>query len=340
MGVAVANKSLKPTLVLRSKKNPEPILYRIDQKECSIGRDQDNFIALDSRAVSRKHTTILEDGEAFFVIDNKSANGTSLNNRRLISGEKNILRPGDKIQIEDFEFTFQMIDSQNVSDPYDVTDTDILEVKMIKKILKAIDKETAPSFEILKGSQKGDRRVLEDKTQTLIIGRDADCDWMIDDDTISRHHAKLTKKWDVITLRDLKSKNGTYVNKKQIRERQLRDGDTILVGMVPLRFRNPQDVNVEALAPKLKTEEEMSEKSVPPHDNDGLTKDQQADKLRALTPSEAEAQDEEGSISVSQMTGSSQVTRTKRFGTAEMTWIIIGGVVFVLCLYGIVSLLK
>ncbi len=52
----------------------------------------------------------------------------------------------------------------------------------------------------------------------LIIGRDADCDIVIPDRQVSRHHAKVTKSPNGVLLEDLGSKNGTYLNNQPISE--------------------------------------------------------------------------------------------------------------------------
>ncbi len=46
----------------------------------------------------------------------------------------------------------------------------------------------------------------------FIIGRSSDCDLLIDDEQVSKHHACITRKADALRLEDLDSTNGTYVN--------------------------------------------------------------------------------------------------------------------------------
>ncbi|MDO8643989.1 MAG: FHA domain-containing protein [bacterium] len=311
----------KPTLIV-SGKGKKPEIYQIDQKEIFVGRDDVNFVVLPDRAVSRRHFSIQQDGGAFFVTDLKSANGTFLNERKITTDEKNILRPGDKLRIEKFEILFQMMERTEAADIYETTDTDILEVKMIKKILKAIDKEKSPSLEVLKGEHAGKKFMLEGTRQLVLIGRDPSCEWPIDDDRISRKHAKISRQWDTVTIEDLKSKNGIYVNNKRVKRRELRDGDVILLGTLPVRFKNPQDINMEALAPIIQKEKESSApKQVPDLAPEPPSLEQ--------PPSLREELEEESSV-----------TRRVRFSSQEILWIILGGAFFLLCLWGIVTLFK
>jgi pSer/pThr/pTyr-binding forkhead associated (FHA) protein len=69
------------------------------------------------------------------------------------------------------------------------------------------------------------------------IGRKADNDLVIDDHTVSGHHAKIVKIQSVYFLEDLKSTNGTVVNAKSIERAQLHDADVISIGQHRLIFQ-------------------------------------------------------------------------------------------------------
>jgi hypothetical protein len=73
---------------------------------------------------------------------------------------------------------------------------------------------------------------------TLVLGRDASCDIVLDDANVSRQHAQLTQ--DVIgtwKLTDLNSTNGTLINGNRVTNALLRDGDGITIGVTVLEFR-------------------------------------------------------------------------------------------------------
>jgi hypothetical protein len=70
-----------------------------------------------------------------------------------------------------------------------------------------------------------------------IIGRQADCDIIIRDSSVSRRHARLEFEKDNYLLIDLKSTNGTFVNGKRISSRKLQPGDRIKVGSSVLNFK-------------------------------------------------------------------------------------------------------
>ena len=62
----------------------------------TIGRSVDNDIRLGSTLVSRHHARVEVDGNATWVIDLSSANGTKVNGEKIT---RRLLEPGDKIQI-------------------------------------------------------------------------------------------------------------------------------------------------------------------------------------------------------------------------------------------------
>ncbi|NOZ29025.1 MAG: FHA domain-containing protein [Chloroflexi bacterium] len=85
-----------------------------------------------------------------------------------------------------------------------------------------------------RGGTEAGRRWLLDK-QSLTIGRADDCDIVLPDRVVSRHHARVYWIDGDYYVEDLGSKNGTYVNGKEVTEaQQLEDGDEI---QIALRFK-------------------------------------------------------------------------------------------------------
>lgn len=80
------------------------------------------------------------------------------------------------------------------------------------------------------GDLQGQRWTLK---KELMIGREPDCDIVIPDRQVSRHHARITLDKKGALLEDLGSKNGTYYNGDQVLEpKSLVDGDSVLIAMV------------------------------------------------------------------------------------------------------------
>ena len=73
---------------------------------------------------------------------------------------------------------------------------------------------------------------LPDTTQRveLSIGRADDCDLILDEATVSRHHAVLRRTPEGWELRDVGSTNGTRVNGWRVEQAALHAGDELRLG--------------------------------------------------------------------------------------------------------------
>lgn len=88
-------------------------------------------------------------------------------------------------------------------------------------------------------------------TPEINFGRSDDSDVVLVADEVSRHHAKIVQRNGKVILQDLKSMNGTYVNRQRVVERVLADEDEIWFGSkCRLRFRDDRSaMPTEPVAP-------------------------------------------------------------------------------------------
>lgn len=87
---------------------------------------------------------------------------------------------------------------------------------------------------VIYGQDLGKKYNLD--TPSLIIGRSSKCDIHVDQESVSRNHAKIVNSGKRLLIRDLGSTNGTYVNDQPVEEWILRDGDLIKIGRTILKF--------------------------------------------------------------------------------------------------------
>ena len=67
----------------------------------------------------------------------------------------------------------------------------------------------------------------------LVIGREPECDIIVNDRQVSRKHARISFDKDQIKLADLNSKNGTMLNGEYVTTTEsLKDGDEVIIGLV------------------------------------------------------------------------------------------------------------
>lgn len=85
------------------------------------------------------------------------------------------------------------------------------------------------------GTETGKRFVLDSHSMT--IGRLPNTEIYIDTPSVSRRHAELAVSGDLVTIRDLDSANGTFINDLRTDGVvTLKDGDLIRLGKVFLKF--------------------------------------------------------------------------------------------------------
>ena len=78
-----------------------------------------------------------------------------------------------------------------------------------------------------------------------VVGRLPENDVSLEEDGVSRQHARLRKMADHWFLEDLGSTNGSFVNDERISSRALRDGDMLRFGTAILRFLFGSNIEAE-----------------------------------------------------------------------------------------------
>ncbi len=117
-GVQLLTVSIKSASILRylnrvafvCKRPGVPFAHLI-----SIGRSASNDIAIAVDSVSKVHGYFALDGENWCFTDHGSTNGSLLNDRPIRSGQKNVLRDGDLLQLG-LEVTLQYLTPERLYD--------------------------------------------------------------------------------------------------------------------------------------------------------------------------------------------------------------------------------
>ncbi len=96
--------------------------------------------------------------------------------------------------------------------------------------------------------KNGSRKTFSLRSDTTIIGRDDDCDLRIPLKDVSRRHCQVSRNNESLKIRDLDSRNGTFINGKRINdETTARAGDYITI--FPLTFLLQIDGEPQKIAP-------------------------------------------------------------------------------------------
>ena len=85
----------------------------------------------------------------------------------------------------------------------------------------------------LHGINKGDQFELQEGVST--IGRSPDCEVVLFDRKVSRHHCQIVRRGKHFTVQDLDSTHGTLLNGEKMRGKVvLREGDKLQLGQTTL----------------------------------------------------------------------------------------------------------
>lgn len=84
----------------------------------------------------------------------------------------------------------------------------------------------------------GGRNFQLDAGRAVVVGRGRQCEIVVDDDTVSSAHARLelNAQGQLVTIADLHSSNGTYLNGKRITNVQAQTGDVVRFGSAEFKL--------------------------------------------------------------------------------------------------------
>lgn len=170
----------------------------------TFGRDKKNDIVLDSPIVSSKHGYFKIDDDSISIYDNKSKNGLFINNILLFDGC--VIGYNDTIKID------------NPLDP------------LVQGVLMVLSTE--------KDSDKWNTFNLSKKDE-IVIGRNKDCDIVLDSVTIANYHAKIIKRDEGYYLDNYDKSGGIIIDNKILNEEvRLRDKDVFIINNIKLIYDN------------------------------------------------------------------------------------------------------
>jgi predicted component of type VI protein secretion system len=96
------------------------------------------------------------------------------------------------------------------------------------------------TFLVLEGVDKG--RVYRDLQIPVTIGREEGNGLRLNDERVSRYHAKVQFEDGDVIITDLDSTNGTRVNGSAVQIRRLRPGDQVSIGRSMLLFGTMEEI--------------------------------------------------------------------------------------------------
>jgi pSer/pThr/pTyr-binding forkhead associated (FHA) protein len=110
------------------------------------------------------------------------------------------------------------------------------------------DANNEPRFALrfISGKYQGGEYPLSEG-QEIVIGRSSELDMVLVEEMVSRKHARIALSDGTISIEDLGSTNGTFVNGEKVQQGTLREGDRVLIGTNILKVvAAPQDAEARA----------------------------------------------------------------------------------------------
>lgn len=188
-----------------------------------IGSAPDADIVLRGEGVLPQHCEMQVNAQGVML---KIARGAAVSvNQRLVDGLLS-LRPGDQIAFDTVEATLVVIDAVRPGERPATPEIDDVNVTTVRA---ALPKYT---LRALTGRMLGRSYPL---TGATVVGRAPDCQLRLDDNNLSRKHAKLIPTNEGVVIEDLGSTNGSFHNGKRVQRAVAQAGDEI--GFDTLRFQ-------------------------------------------------------------------------------------------------------
>ena len=129
----------------------------------------------------------------------------------------------------------------------DGDDTSLLTSSDARLTYKDVVRTTVAQLAVLNGELEGTVYLLTDPEYT--IGRQADNTLQITDLGISGHHSRIFRGPDGYVLEDLKSRNGTWLNKTRVFHAVLQNNDDIRIGSTDFKYQILYDAATQTPAP-------------------------------------------------------------------------------------------
>jgi len=201
-----------------------------------VGKGTEVNVSLDNERISRNHLQLVYNKEgSLHVTDLNSTNGTFLNGIKLEAGEDRVLKPKDKLQLAGVNGILIVV-AKAQDNSVSNTQTDIIEKLKSKK--------------------------------QVTIGRNSDCDIILDSETVSRYHATICDIGNgIYTIKDLGSRNGTFINGRKTKGIvEISLSDKIYIGRHQLSLKGEaKDLSEELAITAIGIEKTYYHKNKPPN---------------------------------------------------------------------------
>jgi len=222
--------------------NKKAYLKEFLQFPISIGRLNDNSLSFpDSLKMSRYHAIIKKENSNIILTDLQSHSGTYINDVAINEEQLNV---GTIFVIDKVEITVK--EDKKLEKKIDNNDFETLEncteiIELEANKTEAVSEESYSKNPIAIPLNKNQAKEFEIPDGESSVGRLPNNDLVIDSTSVSRRHCMLNFSNGLLTTTDLKSKNGTCVNGKKIKQSHaIKNGDILKFGNCEFKIKWPE----------------------------------------------------------------------------------------------------
>jgi pSer/pThr/pTyr-binding forkhead associated (FHA) protein len=205
-----------------------------------IGRRPDLELPLPFRTLSAVHARMKREPDGLWSVEDLgSLNGTALDGEPLVPGQPRPLPAGSRLGFGVVLVIFEGAVADGPPTPAAGTEgTGTIARRLVNDLLAGDPGAGAPTLAVVRGAGPATLR-LDARARRYVVGRSESAALRLVADEISRVHAAFTRDLEGVTVADLASKNGVFINGSRTQTQVLRDGDIIELGPIALRFNDP-----------------------------------------------------------------------------------------------------
>jgi pSer/pThr/pTyr-binding forkhead associated (FHA) protein len=254
------------TVVLRSTGDEsdanQPALT-FDGARIVIGRGQGCDVRLPDPSVSHRHATIRAKDGAYLLVDEKSYNGTFVDQERLAPNTPRPIKHGELFRVGRVWLEVR-IDQTLATQDLAYATRDVARA-LVSQAMRRSGEDVSLRLRVVEGPDADVALPLVDEGRVYVIGRDATCELPLADRDLSREHVHVVRRGTMVLVRDLGSKNGAALGDARApaeRDVAWRGGDLLRMGSTAIALEDPAALALADL--EAAPDEPMGLADVPP----------------------------------------------------------------------------
>jgi len=228
------------TVLVRSTNRGEVRLTFDGMQSVVLGRGASCDVRLPDASVSHRHASLRAQGTDFVVLDEGSTNGTFVGGIRVAARTSRIVRSGDLVRLGRVWIEL-VLDQSPITRDVGLATRDMA-LALVSQALAAMGVDPTATLRVVEGGDQGVKLALAEEGRIYTLGRGAECDLPLADVDVSREHTQVVRRGAVITVRDLGSKNGTWLGEASLsadREAVWRPALMVRIGRTVLALEEP-----------------------------------------------------------------------------------------------------